>query len=715
MKHLKQIFTSIFAVELLFSCAHVDTNKEMYISTSGVQTVFNVGEEFNHNGLVVLDSDSYKDINKYKLSIADGYIFQEADIGEVDVTISKSGYKSDFYTISVINNPRLIIETYPKQDYRVGERFTIEGMVVTDGENIITGFTSSIAEGTELNEVGIYEIIITKTGYFRAKYSISVELADALSVRTNPNKIYYQQGETFSSEGLVVEDQNHQLIDEYEISFKEGSIIKHYGDIEVKVSKPGYTPTSFTIRVTYNSGQLPSNKNVNVYYVNDTHGSFIRQELEGTTNEGGMANIGQYILDNTEHDQENDIETIVLSGGDMFQGGLESNSTRGAIMADAMNIIGFDAMVLGNHELDWGEDILQTAIDKLDCPVISANTFHIDSGSQPDYVQPFVVLDKGDLRIGIIGGAEVDMGRHVTASYVSNLTFPDPKSYIQTYSTELRLSYNCDLVLVAFHDEGYDRSSESEPVKFNSLTKIDPLTNSKYVDAMFFAHDHYTKKGVYNGVPFIESGCNGRYVGIMSLSLSPNGYSYIVDDSEIVNRNAYNYCQNTNAEIDALPAKYAEQIGDPDEVIYTFKKSYSSDAFTLVMCHAMYWYVNEHIEDFGGKRIYLASHNLGGIRANVRAGEFTRRDLFKVNPFENELCVQICDRTQINRTISYDYYATYTDDEIVYSSGYTRAVSISYISEASNAGRYQSGYIKYPYIARDALVEFLLANVDDTL
>ena len=399
----------------------------------------------------------------------------------------------------------------------------------------------------------------------------------------------------------------------------------------------------------------------------------------------------------------------------MFQGGIESNSTRGLIMADAMNIIGFDAMVLGNHELDWGESILQAAINELHCPVISANTFHIDSGSRPDYLEPFVVLDKGDLRIGIIGGAEKDMGRHVTASYVKNLSFPDPVSYVRTYSIELRLSYNCDLIFAAFHDEGYAQKTENLPTKFNYLTQIDPSTNLKYVDAMFFAHDHYTKKGTYNDVPFIESGCNGRYVGIMSLSLSPNGYSYVVGDSNIVNRNAFDYCLNENDEIAALPNKYVEQIGDPDEVIYTFKKSYSSEEFTGIMCHAMYWYVNEHIEDFGGKRVYLASHNTGGIRASVEAGDFTRRKLFKVNPFENELCIQVCDQTQINRTINYDYYATYVENNIVYTSGYTKAVSISFISEASNAGRYQSGYVKYPYIARDALVEFLLANVDEEL
>ena len=130
----------------------------------------------------------------------------------------------------------------------------------------------------------------------------------------------------------------------------------------------------------------------------------------------------------------------------------------------------------------------------------------------------------------------------------------------------------------------------------------------------------------------------------------------------------------------------------------------------------MYWYVNEHSNLFDDIHVYLASHNLGGVRADVSSGEFTRRDLFKVFPFENELCIQICNRTQIERTIAYTYYATYQEEEIVYNNlGLTNAVSISYITESNYAGRYQSGYVKYPYITRDALVEYLRSNIDDTL
>ena len=716
MKRIGKLISSIFVLELLFACTPITSEKEMYVSYSAAKTEFNVGEVFNHDGLEVIDVNSFNPILNYKLSIEDGYQFTADDIGEQLVTVSKYGYKSESYTINVTNYPKLIIVSYPKVQYEVGERLSFAGLEVSNGTITITNYEPSIAEGTVLNNTGEFEIFLTKTGYFPVSFTITVKLAKALSIRTLPSITSFEQGQEFSSSGLVVVDENDEIVTDYSLSISDGDILKNKGTIEVMVTKVNYQSTSFTIEVTEGSGGVTEDKTLKIYYVNDTHGSYIRQELAGTTNEGGMAYIGQYIIDNVSSDHLDNIDTVVLSGGDMFQGGIESNLTRGAIMVDAMNIIGFDAMVLGNHEFDWGEEYIAQFASTLDCPIISSNTFYASSYARPDYISPFTVIDRGDLRIGIIGGAEYNMGSSIVGSISKKFAFPDPVPYIKQSSTELRLSYNCDVVIAAFHDEGYDYKTETSPEKFYSLTEIDPETNYKYVDAMFFAHDHYTKNGKINTVPYMESGCNGRYVGIMTLELESENYKYNVTSSSGVNRNAFNYCRNENARIANLAKTYADVIGDTEEVIYTFKKSYSSDAFTKVVCEAMYWYVNSHMSLFDNKRVYLASHNLGGVRASVSAGKFTRRNLYKVFPFDNELCLQICTKTQIERTIDYDYYETYTDDTIVYDSrGYTNAVSITYITESRYARNYQDGYTKYPYLTRDALVEFLKNTTSTTL
>ena len=715
MKRLKNILSIVFSIELLFGCAQNRNNKEFYLFTEIVQKEFNVSEPFNHDGLEVSDNDTFQEIKHYKTSIKDGYIFKKKDVGNKKVVISKSGYKDAYYVINITDYPLLNIISYPQLEYVVGDYFSLDGLEVSDGHTYITSYDSSIDDGTLLNEVGTYVVEITKQGYFKATFTINVNLPKKLSVKTNPSVTSFDQGDEFSSSGLVIQDESEQIISDYTLSIKDGDVLKNSGEIKVKVTKENYQEAEFTITVNEKTNPTVKTKTLNIYYINDTHGSFIRQELEGTTNEGGMAYIGQYIMDKRSQDASNGRESLVLSGGDMFQGGIESNLTRGKIMTDAMNIIGFDAMVLGNHEFDWGESYIKQFANDLNCPIISSNTFYSRNYARPDYISPFTIIDRGDLRIGIIGGAEEDMGTSITGSISNSFAFPNPVNYIKEFSTELRLSYNCDLVFAAFHDEGYDTDEESSPTKFSALTDVDPLTSYKYVDAMFFAHDHYRKTGSMDDVPYLEAGCNGRYVGVMTLKLESDNYKLSVDTASLVNHSAYNYCTSENAAIANLPNVYRDIIGDPDETIYTFKKSYTSDAFTAVVCHAMYWYVNEHLDLFDNTRIYLASHNLGGVRAAVNKGKFTRRDLFKVFPFENQLCIQICTELQINRTIAYSYYETYQEDPIVYDKGYTHAVSITYITESKYARNYQSGYTKYPYICRDALCEFLINNIDNTI
>ena len=105
--------------------------------------------------------------------------------------------------------------------------------------------------------------------------------------------------------------------------------------------------------------------NFDIYVVNDLHG-----KLADSDNQPGVDELSTY-LRGAQFSNEN---TILLSSGDMWQGSSESNLTKGNIMTDWMNDMGFVAMTLGNHEFDWGEDIIleSTSITKI--PTSAWNT-----------------------------------------------------------------------------------------------------------------------------------------------------------------------------------------------------------------------------------------------------------------------------------------------------------------------------------------------------
>ncbi|HUT47988.1 MAG TPA: bifunctional metallophosphatase/5'-nucleotidase [Alphaproteobacteria bacterium] len=94
---------------------------------------------------------------------------------------------------------------------------------------------------------------------------------------------------------------------------------------------------------------------------------------------------------------------VVLSGGDQFQGSLFYRTYKGRLAAKAMNLIGYDATAIGNHEFDDGPAVLARFIKSARFPVVATN---IDAAREPGLnglIRPFVVLRVGSRKIGIVG------------------------------------------------------------------------------------------------------------------------------------------------------------------------------------------------------------------------------------------------------------------------------------------------------------------------
>lgn len=722
---MKRVSNFLFILSLfsflLCSCSingggNKDDKKEvetgrLFVNKKPNKTMYYTGEALDLTGLEIINTkDNEEIITNYVTSIKEGTILNE--VGIFDIEVNYKDYKSTSFSIAVNEykeDLKLIISSYPNRNFEFGDIFNVDGLVVTNKGSIVYDYDiSPLRVGDYLIQSGKQEITISKKGYISTSYFIEVGKEKALTIKKEPDVINYKTGDALDLSGLVIVDENENEIEEYITSISDGQILKYAGDIEITIHVDGYDDVSFIIHVIESGGESKY-RDLKIYYLNDTHGSFIRDDKNY---EAGMAYLSTYLKDKKNNNPNN---TLILSGGDMFQGGFESNETKGQIMVDAMNIIGFDAMTLGNHEFDWGEDNMKNIISNLRCDVISCNTFYRD-GSSLDYISPFTIIDKGDLRVGIIGGAKENMGSSITGSISDEFYFPNAINYVKDYSDTLRLNYNCDIIIASFHEGGYEGVS-GYPHAYESLTEISSKTSLKYVDAMFFAHDHLVKSGVCNNVPYLESGSNGKYIGELTLSLSGIS-SYHVDSHNIEVNNAYSLTKNLlpDENILALNDKYKDIIGDPDEIIYNFANFYYSDDFTEIVSRSLLWFTNYYSAYFDDKHVYFASHNTGGVRSNINPGPFTKRDLIKVFPFDNDLCIQRCYSYQINNMKNNSYYRTASESTIIYdNNGLTNAVTIAYIAEYKYAYNFQTSYTKYQKTAKDALYSFLINKVETDL
>lgn len=253
--------------------------------------------------------------------------------------------------------------------------------------------------------------------------------------------------------------------------------------------------------------ELDLQKKITIYTVNDFHGA-IKEKA---------SLVGDYLIN------AKDENSVIISAGDMFQGSALSNYSYGLDMVNLMNMMSFDSMTVGNHEFDWSLDTVLNYFDGDDTngeanfSLLGCNVIDKRTNTLPINMQPYEIITRNDLNIGIIGYMGLGLESDITESMVANYEFIDPTTEIRKYSKELRTTKDVDIVIAVGHDA-------------STLTNrnISNLSDDERVDAIVNGHTHVNTKGVNRRisdevkVPYVQAGSSGEYVGIIELTYSMN-------------------------------------------------------------------------------------------------------------------------------------------------------------------------------------------------
>jgi 2',3'-cyclic-nucleotide 2'-phosphodiesterase (5'-nucleotidase family) len=181
-----------------------------------------------------------------------------------------------------------------------------------------------------------------------------------------------------------------------------------------------------------------SQSRLRILYLNDFHGYAEVQKSDGSTHSGGAAYLAAYVKKLRQGQP-----TLLLAAGDFIQGSNWVNWLRGRSVISLMNAMGFDAMVVGNHEFDYGLAILRERLSEARFPVLGANV----QGFKP--LKPYVIQKVQGLRVGIIGLITPDTPALTNPKNVEGLTFQAPEEAVRQYLQEVR--EKADLVIVLSH------------------------------------------------------------------------------------------------------------------------------------------------------------------------------------------------------------------------------------------------------------------------
>ena len=447
------------------------------------------------------------------------------------------------------------------------------------------------------------------------------------------------------------------------------------------------------------------------YALNDLHGKF-----DDTDTQGGVDELSTYLA-NAYNTDDN---VILLSSGDMWQGSFESNSTKGLIITDWMNELDFVSMTLGNHEYDWGEESIKANVALAEFPFLAINIYERDTNERVDYVKSSVLVERGGMKIGIIG-AIGDCYSSISGDKVEEVYFKTGAALtelVKAESEKLRAE-GADYIVYSIHG-GFGSNSSASMVQTSSLRGYydASLSRDGYVDLVFEGHTHrsYAFEDEY-GVPHLQNGGDNSGISHVEVRLNyANGYDR-VSVSEIIKPSRYANLED-HPIVDELLQKYADQVDAGKQVLGQNSRLRNSTELKGLVADLYY---EAGIERWGDKYDIALGGGFISVRSpyDLAAGEVKYSDLNSLLPFDNQLVLcSIKGRDLKNKffeTNNSNYYIAYGDygasirNNIDYNATYY-IITDTYCSSYAYNNLTVVDYYDAGVYARDLIADYIRAG-----
>lgn len=357
--------------------------------------------------------------------------------------------------------------------------------------------------------------------------------------------------------------------------------------------------------------------------------------------------------------EEAGAEVLLMDAGDFSQGELEVGADRGAYAVELMNLAGYDVAAPGNHEFDYGFVNLKAMVEKAEFPVLAANV----QFEGKDAFGTHVVLTAGEKKVGVFGLDTPETATKAHPAKIKGVTFVGGKDMYTLAQAEVKALQDegCDYIICLGH-LGIDDESAT-----GGNRSIDLLKEVTGIDVFIDGHSHSTLDKVKEategtgkvGDTYLTStGTKLANVGCVTLdgetitieSLSTEGIE-VPEDSAVAARAA------------AMKADIAERydagkVGSTEVLLNGDRdpgnRTQETNLGDLV-CDALLWRAKKE-----GLEVDAAFTNGGGIRATIKEGDITKRDVFNVLPFFNTLAVAEVTGEQLLEILEASSYCTPT-------------------------------------------------------
>ena len=322
--------------------------------------------------------------------------------------------------------------------------------------------------------------------------------------------------------------------------------------------------------------------------------------------------------------------SILVDGGDQFQGTLFYTYYKGKLAAEMMNKMGYTAMTVGNHEFDDGPEVLRGFADALEFPILMSNADISGEVLLRDVIQKSVIIEQAGEKIGLIGLTPQDTDE--LASPGPNVVFLDPSSAVQAEVDKLT-AIGVNKIIVLSHS-GY---LVDQAVAANT-TGVDVIVGGH--SNTLLSNTNERAEGAYptmvGDTAIVQAYAYGKFLGELNVTFDAAGkILQAVGEPLILDGTVSEDSVTKNRIADAavpLEGIRNQVVAKSSAVIQGDRKvcRVAECEMGNLVADAMLAHVAEQ-----GAQIAIA--NSGGLRASIDAGDVTMGEVLTVLPFQNTL------------------------------------------------------------------------------
>lgn len=400
--------------------------------------------------------------------------------------------------------------------------------------------------------------------------------------------------------------------------------------------------------------RVEKDRSVRIMATTDIHGNIFSKDLvSGDHLRSSVSKVSSFIR------SCDSLGLVILDNGDNLQGNPSvyyynfEDTTSHHLWAEVLNYLDYDAITVGNHDLEAGHKVYDRIRSQYNFPMLAANGVSVETGEP--YFEPYTIIRKNGLKIAVLGLITPGVPGWLPEVLYSGIEFEDMTKSAEKWMPEIK-KQNPDIIVGLFHSGWNQEYGGGIPGSLmNENASLEVAEKVPGFDVVFIGHDHdvkseYVINSAGDTVLILDGGSHARFISVADLSVTGSGKNsrvkasgFLVKTDTLVSDPLFD--EQFRVQFGDVRSYVKRNIGSLNNTIST-RESYFGDSPFMDLIHKV------QLETTGADISFAAPLSFD---VTIDSGDILVQDMFDLYRYENMLYTISLSGNEIDSYLEYSY------------------------------------------------------------